>query len=126
MRYRCVNRVLRRFVPIIHCERHPLLVRAWQSIVVHPIELDMWCVDGGSHPRHTVHTGVAVLFDPGGQNGWRRRGVGQAPGSRSRLQVRTRRDTGILCFFSTNLKLSSCDGEALINAINVRGPGQGP
>lgn len=38
-------------------------------------------MDDRSRAGSAVHTGIAVLPDPGGQDGARRGGAGQAPGT---------------------------------------------
>lgn len=65
----------------------------------------MRSVDGFPRFDPVLHTGIAVFPNPGGENSARRRIVGQAPGRRSRLQVRNRRNTGELLYASIAQKI---------------------
>lgn len=84
----------RRLVSIIHRVWNNVFVCARQYFDLHSTKLGLCRMDDFTHFGNTVHARIAILFNSGRQKIIRGRGVGQTSGSRSRLQVGTRRNTG--------------------------------
>lgn len=75
-RYINTLRFSRRPVPAVHRVRHPVLVRARQLPELRAAEPGVRRVDDRPRVGGAVHTGIAVLPDPRGQEGARRGGAG--------------------------------------------------